>query len=507
MAKKKHGKAHGHNKRMSTKLKQRELEALEIRNRINQRMFDLIHTLQQQRVQKENQEYKLPELMLGIVPEGEESAIAQDSACSGITAMVNRNPQFYGGFVGYAALAQMTQSSDYRAVPETTANEMTREWGKVKVLGEGANDLKDRVKAIEKCLKKMGIRGLIRKLIETEMTFGRAQLFINIKGHEGELDLPLLLDSQSITKGSLTGFKVIEPMWTTPAQYNSVDPTAPDFYNPTSWYVSGKKISSDRLITLIMRPVPDLLKPAYNFSGIPMIQLMQPYVERWQRTVDAVSDLIHAFSMTGLKTDLSDVLSGADDSSGTFFRMQLFNEFKNNLNTWLLNKDSEEFFQLNTPLTTLDTLMQKAQEQMAGPSKTPMVKLLGITPSGLNANSDGEIRVYYDYIMSLLESFIHECIEQILRIIQLHLFGEIHEEIGFEFNSLHQMTDEQRANTNKAKAETAATLVEAKIISEHEARTSIAQDESNDFTGIDADEQPTWDGLDDEAESEARNAA
>lgn len=507
MAKKKHGKANVHKKRTSVKLKQRELEALEIRNRINQRIFDVVNTLQQQRAQQANQEYKLPEIMPGVVPEGQESAIAQDSACSGITAMVNRNPNFYGGFIGYTALAQMMQSSDYRAVPETTANEMTREWGKVKVLGEGANDLKDRIKAIEKCLKKMGVRGLIRKLIETEMTFGRAQLFINIKGHDGELDLPLLLDSQSITKGSLTGFKVIEPMWTTPAEYNSADPAAPDFYNPTSWYVSGKKISADRLITLIMRPVPDLLKPAYNFSGIPMIQLMQPYVERWQRTVDAVSDLIHAFSLTGLKTDLSDVLSGDEDGSSTFLRMQLFNEFKNNQNTWLLNNETEDFFQLNTPLTTLDTLMQKAQEQMAGPSKTPMVKLLGITPSGLNANSDGEIRVYYDYIMSLLESFIRDCMEQILRIVQLHLFGEIHEEIGFEFNSLHQMTDEQRANTNKVKAETVATLVEAKIISEQEARNSIAQDESSDFTGIDADEQPTWDELDDETENETHNAA
>ncbi|SPL70852.1 DUF1073 domain-containing protein [Acinetobacter stercoris] len=488
-------------------LKQRKVDALEARNRMNQQLMQMVQGLRNKQDQAPYQ-YELPQIMPGVIPEGQQSAIAMDCACSGIASWVNQNPQFYGGFLGYPVLAQMTQSSDYRAVPETTAGEMVREWGKVKVVGDGDDELSDRIQRLEKRLKELGIRDLIRQLIETEMIFGRAQLFINLKGQEAESNLPLLLKANHIKKGDLIGFKLVEPMWTTPSLYNSTDPMADDFYQPSKWYVLGKEYHSDRLLTLVMRPVPDLLKPAYNFSGISMLQLMQPYVERWQRTVDAVSDLIHAFSLTGLKTDLSDILAGDDTASSTILRTELFNLYRNNLNTLLVDKEAEEFFQINTPLTTLDALVRQAQEQMAGPSHTPLVKLLGITPSGLNANSDGEIRVYNDYISSQQEAHLRPIIETILRVVQLDLFGEINESVVFEFNSLHQLNDEQRANVNKTKAETAVMLTSGNLVSTEEARDTLAKDETGDYSGIDAEDVPDWEGLNSEnPESETDHAA
>ena len=197
-------------------------------------------------------------------------------------------------------------------------------------------------------------------------------MFIRIKGQEDKTSLPLLLEPTGVGKGKLEGFTVIEPIWTTPSVYNSIDPTQPDFFKPTQWYVMGKQIHSDRLLTLIMRPVPDMLKPAYNFRGISMSQLMKPYVQRFQRTVDSVSDLIHTYSMTGLKTDMASILSGGNGGANQLTaRMQIFSRYKNNQNVMITDKDTEEFFQLNTPLTTLDALQSQAHEQLATPAKIP----------------------------------------------------------------------------------------------------------------------------------------
>ena len=470
----------------ANRLKREEVRVARNKNRMNEQALALLAAQNQP---KQPIQYQLPEIMPGVVPDGKKPAIAMDS-CSGIASFANTDPQFYSGFLGYPALAVMSQSSDYRCVPETTANEMTREWGKVKIKGDGDEVLSERVDAIEDRLKDLGIRDLMRRHLEAEMIFGRSQLFIDIKGQEGKTDLPLVIGLESIKRGSLRGFRLIEPIWSTPSMYNANDPAEPDFFVPTKWFVLGREVHADRLLTLIMRPVPDMLKPAYNFSGVSMLQLMQPYVERWQRTVDSVSDLIHSFSLTGIKTDMDNVLKGEAGTSQLVLRAEIFSQLRNNQNVMLVNKDSEEFFQFNTPLTTLDNLMQKAQEQMAGPSHTPLVKLLGITPSGLNANSEGEIRVYNDYIASLQEAHIRPQIETILNLVQLDLFGEINEQIVFEFNSLEQMSDEQKANIQKLKAERDSIYITAGVLAPEETRDYLAKNEEGDYSGIDADDVP-----------------
>ncbi|WP_432784692.1 hypothetical protein AAEX37_01966 [Oligella sp. MSHR50489EDL] len=490
--------------RKSRTLKEREVAALEEANRLEKERLRLkerqtrlgeeaIMRMAQGVKQKSDMDYLLPALPDGVVPKGRKSAIAMDS-CAAIAAFANNAPQFYSGFIGYPALASMSQSSDYRCVPETTANEMTREWGKVRVKGDVDEDLSGRVQAIERRLDDLNVRDLIRRAIEVEGQFGRSQLYVDIKGQEGKTDLPLVINKNTIGKGDLRGFRLIEPMWSTPSQYNATDPLKDDFYTPKKWFVLGEEIHSDRLLTLITRPVPDMLKPAYNFSGISMYQLMQPYVERWQRTVDSVSDLIHSFSLTGLRTDMSNILEGGEDGMGQLLlRSQMFSALRNNQNMMLMDKDSEEFFQFNTPLNTLDVLLQKSQEQMAAPSHTPLVKLLGVTPSGLNANSDGEIRVYNDYISSLQEAHIRPIINVILELVQMDLFGDINDQVVFEFNPLEQMNDEQLATIDKSKADRDFIYVQAGVLSAADVRNRLANEDEGDYSGIDADDVPDMD--------------
>ena len=153
----------------------------------------------------------------------------------------------------------------------------------------------------------------------------------------------------------------------------------------------------------------------------------------------------------------------------------------------LTDKDKEEFFQFNTPLSGLDALQRQAQEQMAAPSHTPMVKLLGITPNGLNANSDGEIRVYYDYISSLQNAHLLPQINVIIKLIQLNLFGEVDEGIYFEFTPLYQLDEKEIAEVNSTNAETTERLFNIGAIDGEEVRQSLSTDESSKFSFIDPD--------------------
>ncbi|WP_304674250.1 anti-CBASS protein Acb1 family protein [Neisseria blantyrii] len=397
---------------------------------------------------------------------------------------------FFGtGFIGYPRLAELAQISEYRSVSETTANEMTRQWIEIKSAGEEDNS--DLIKQIEECCERLNVRDVFRKAVETDGLFGRGQILVQIKGHDGKLANPLLLTEKTIAKGSLKALVNIEPMWTTPAPYNAVDPTLPDFYKPKAWYVMAQEIHASRLFTLISRPVPDMLKPAYNFGGVSMTQLMMPYVERWLRTVDSVSDLLHSFSLSGIKTDMSAILGGSDDGdTNIILRAELYNRLRDNRGLMLLSKDEEEFFQFNTPLSGLDALLAQSQEQMAAPSHTPLVKLLGITPSGLNASTEGEIAVYYDHIRAMQENLLRDPLDKLLKLVQLHLFGKVNDNITFDFVPLRQMSETELSTIRKSDTDRDVAYIQAGVVSAEEVRGRLAGEPGSGYNGIDVEDVP-----------------
>lgn len=429
----------------------------------------------------------MPDLPAGVVPENA-AGMAMD--CNSTLGNFGAGCFFNTGFIGYPRLAELAQISEYRSVTETTASEMTRQWIEIKSVGDDDNS--EKIKQIEECYEKLNIRDVFRKAIESDGFFGRGQIMIQMKGQDNDkLGNPLLLTSKTIGKGCLKALVPIEPMWTAPAQCNTTDPTAEDFYKPKTWFVMGCEIHRDRLFTLISRPVPDLLKSAYNFGGVSMSQLMMPYVDRWLRTVDSVSDLLHSFSLSGIKTDMSTILSGGcDEEVNMTLRAELYKRFRDNRGLMMLDKDNEEFFQFNTPLSGLDALLAQSQEQLAMPSHTPLVKLLGVTPSGLNASSEGEIAVYYDYIKALQENILRDPLDKVLKLVQLHLFGEIDDSITFSFVPLAQMDESQLATIRKSDSDRDVAYIQAGVISAEEVRGRLASDTDSGYNGIDVEDVP-----------------
>ena len=413
------------------------------------------------------------------------------------------------GFPGYGYLAELSQRSEYRSPVETTASEATRGWiditvrGKAsrkkrKARGEDVNKepedkgLEDKIQQLEDACEAFNLRGLCRKLSEVDGFFGRAQLFIDIDPGSKDADelrqLPLVADPATVAKGSLRGFKVIEPIWTTPYSYNTTDPTAGDFYKPRAWFVIGKRTHASRLLTFITREVPDILKPAYNFGGLSMSQLMEPYVYQWLRTRNSVSNLIHNFSVMCLKTNMAAVMQNDETAGdGLLQRAALFTQTRDNQGLTLLDKNSEELVEVHAPLASLDKLQAQSQEHMAAPSHQPLVKLTGITPSGLNASSEGEIKVWYDFVLSYQIAFFGPHLPGILDILQLHLFGSIDKAIGYEWVPLSSPTVKELSEIRKANAETDGAYVDRGVVSPDEVRERLSADPISGYNNLSGD--------------------
>ena len=115
-------------------LRQREVEALERQTQILEGQYALTQRMQKQSLPKQ---YTAHQPIAGVLPQGVKTAPVAMDSCNGISPYANTDPMFYGGFIGYPTLTMMAQSADYRNVPDTNALEMTREWGKIVVKGDG----------------------------------------------------------------------------------------------------------------------------------------------------------------------------------------------------------------------------------------------------------------------------------------------------------------------------------------------------------------------------------
>lgn len=384
------------------------------------------------------------------------------------------------GWPGFPTLALLSQVAEYRSMHETLADECVRCWGVVASSGDGDDDV---CLQIEAELKRLNIRAALRQMVVHDQAFGGAHGYIKLKGDESTRETPLLLKPYSVPRGSFEGLRVVEPYWVTPNDYNSIDPTKANFYKPSSWWLLGTETHATRLFTMISRPVADMLKPAYSFRGISMTQLAIPYVDNWLRTRQSVSDTVKQFSVSGVLMDLQQsLLPGAGTTLD--YRAQLLNLYRDNRNLLLLDKATEEFFQINTPLSGLDALQAQAQEQMAAVSHTPLVKLLGITPSGLNASSDGEVRVWYDYVRGYQDANLTPVMQIVLQLVQLSLFGVVDEDITWQWEKLHEATEVEQADIARAEMETDRGYIEAGVLMPEQVAQRLSADPTSMYSGI-----------------------
>jgi hypothetical protein len=429
----------------------------------------------------------------GVVPDDVFAGIAADASLGSLYSYGQTNA-FTDGmqWLGYPYLSELAQRPEYRRMVEQTAKEMTRRWIKLNAAGDDPDkDKARRIKIIEGQLKRHRVQAKFRRLAELDGFFGRGHLYIDT-GHTAEPDelaIPLIRDARKIGRRGLKRLKIVEPIWTYPFDYATTDPLDPDFYRPRQWFVQGRKVHRSRLLTVVGREVPDMLKPAYAFGGVALTQMAKPYVENWLRTRQSVADLIHSFSVSGIKTSLFSTMNEVGDQP-LLKRVQLFNKTRDNRGMLVIDKDAEEFFNVSTPLGTLDHLQAQSQEQMASVNGIPLVVLLGITPSGLNASSDGEIRTWYAWIEAMQEHLFDDDLRVVLEIIQLSEFGEIDPEITHTWEPLWQLDEAGAAQVRKTDADTDMEYVNGGVLSPAEVRQRIADAEDSLYPGLDVDDLP-----------------
>ncbi|UPK82426.1 DUF1073 domain-containing protein [Proteus vulgaris] len=419
----------------------------------------------------------------GVVPESKKEAVfAMDATPYDMLNTMSIGDE-YSGFRGYPQLAAMSQQVEYSNMHSVFADEMTRNWIEVKSRKEGDPD----IELMENALVKYDVKRLIHDAVKQDSQYGVAHVYIDAGAKtDNELEKPLFLDPRKIPKGSLKGLRVVDPTWIYPAMYNTQWPLADDFYKPSAWFVMGKTVHESRFMDIVSRPVPDILKPSYNFGGLSLTQLMEDYVVDWRDAKKNVIKILRTLRMRALKTDMDARLQ----TPGEFDkRIKMFTQYQDNFGVWVIDT-GEDLIHMQTSLSELSNLLSNYQDQLCIPSRITNLKLLGNAPAGLNASGESELSTWHETVSGYQDGNLRRPLENIFKIIQLSEFGEIKEDIYFEFRPLDEISEKERSEITKIRVDAVAVAADSMLVNSEEARDALKGIEGAGFENLDGDYEP-----------------
>ncbi|MDE7063860.1 MAG: DUF1073 domain-containing protein, partial [Desulfovibrionaceae bacterium] len=449
-----------------------------------------------------------PPRTLGVSAEQREAVcMAMDGALAdaGVYEVIRDGfdgADFWPRFMGYGALQNIAQDGLIRACVETVADDMTRAWIELKRQGEARDrnstptaELAELARAAEKAR----LQAVFHEAAELVGYEGGAFVFIDTGARPEDLAAPLNISpySAELRKGAPLRFTVVDPVNVFPGDYDSLSPLSPHYFRPRWWWVLGRRVHASRLIRMVANEVPVLVRPAYNFFGIPQAQILWDYVRHFQECREASARLLTKFSLTVLKTDMQSVFQSGETLAKFDARLRFLARNRSNDGVLAVDRDSEDVIKLETPLSGVTDIVRQSLEILAAMNRTPAVKLLGISPSGFNATGESDIRNYYDHIGSQQEKVLRPGIQTALECLQLHVRGDIDPGLTFDFAPLGEEDRAALAMQQKTRADTIAVYLDRDVISVEEARKALADDPDSGFATIDPADVPEGNGMPD----------
>lgn len=334
--------------------------------------------------------------------------------------------------------------------------------------------------------KRLDVVGKVRKCLEYRRAYGGGALLLGVDDGVTDLRFPLRDDKAR----GLSWVLEIEARELTPLYYYA-DVRAPKFGEVAIWRYSplsiGSAVPGERATCETMDVHESRL---VRFDGV-RVSRSDAYgaLPGWgdsllTRVWSTIRDFAAAFGATGLLVEdfgqavykikgLAQIL--ATDNSGRFAaRLQATSLAKSTLGMLLIDAEHEDYLRTTTPVTGLPELLELHMRRVAAAADTPVTLFWGVSPGGMNATGESDIRGYYDRRKSTQEREIVPALERVSALIARGLGIEVTEDrrVTVKPRPLWQESATERATARKTQADADAIYLDRGVLSPDEVRES-----------------------------------
>ena len=208
------------------------------------------------------------------------------------------------------------------------------------------------------------------------------------------------------------------------------------------------KIHPSRMVRLCGLDPPD---PMSNFGwGDPLLQMINDAVAAAGTVQQSIAAMIGEAKFDVVKIPgLTEIFSTTEGTERLIKRFTEANVAKSVINAVVLDGE-EEWQRIGVNFAGMPEILQMYMQIAAGAADIPVTRFLGMSPAGLNATGDSDLQNYYDRITRDQELRLTPALEKLDIAMQRSALGKFDEDIFYEWNSLWQMTEAEKAAIAKS---------------------------------------------------------
>lgn len=343
--------------------------------------------------------------------------------------------------------------------------------------------IKDQIKKVTAKAQALGLNTKLKEAIAYSRAYGGGAILVG--ANDGQKDWSKPLDLKKVI--SIDWLTTLEPRELAPYAVYS-NPKAAKYGETAIWQLTtntpGNPVEVDRADinhTMLVHESRLIIFQGVKVSrdqvslragwGDSVYTRSKPVLRDYNIGWSSAGILVHDFSIAVMKMKgLSEMVS-VDAQKKLLARMAAVALGQSVARLTLIDKE-EEFGRQTTNLTGLPDLLEKFCQQLAAAFDVPVTLLMGISPAGMNATGESDVRMFYDRIASAQIEILEPALRAIYRLIFKALGIPEPMEWSLEFRPLWQQSDKEIADTRWTNAQTDEKNIANSIYSSDEARKS-----------------------------------
>lgn len=325
----------------------------------------------------------------------------------------------------------------------------------------------DDISALEAEEQRLGLRAKVQEAMKKARLYGGAGIYIGT----GDSDPSKPLNPERI---GLQGIRHLNVMTRRVLQAGEVerDPESPLYGLPSHYTLQGAgrrvEIHPSRLVVLTgaMHPDPETATGDEAGWGDSVLTAVMGAIKHADGTAANVASLVFeakvdVFKIPGLMQGLAD--AGGEYERQLLDRLMLAATAKG-INGALIMDAEESYEQKSANFAGLTDILNSALQIVSGAADIPVTRLLGQAPGGLNSSGESDIRNYYDRIHAMQELEVAPALHTLDECLIRSAIGTRPEEVFYDWRSLWQTTDKERADIGKVVADTIKVIDETGLL-------------------------------------------
>ncbi|MCK5603203.1 DUF1073 domain-containing protein [Candidatus Pacearchaeota archaeon] len=349
-------------------------------------------------------------------------------------------------------------------VVDAPVDDATRKWRNILISDA------DEKKEVEEVYKELDVKGAFNQAMKWARVFGGSVILIIIEGQELDEELNI----ESITQGSLKNLIVLDRYNIIPNDINR-DVMDINFGKPDTYTVvrGGQEVHHTRIIKFHGQ-MPTLAQAERNnFWGLSIFTKMWDPISESQQTSGSIASLVYESNVDVYRINgLNQLVAESNDALVTK-RLTIANQMKSMINAIVLDKD-DEYDKKKNSFTELGNIDDRFIQKVAGASEIPVTRLVGISPGGMNATGESDMRNYYDGIQSVQENELRPRLDYLDLIVIASAFPGM-DSFEYIFNPLQQVSENEQADIDLKKAQRDLIYLDHDVIEVSDAMAELAE--------------------------------